>query len=86
MPRIADFYGISITMLYEAAEPARIVAMYAGERMQVGVNPLTVLRGALPPRALGMVIEWAALHQEDLEANWRRAQDHVELEIIGALP
>jgi hypothetical protein len=33
-----------------------------------------ILRGRLPDRALRMVREWAALHREELAANWDRVQ------------
>lgn len=28
----------------------------------------------LPPRVLGLVIEWTALHQHELLENWERAK------------
>ncbi len=32
------------------------------------------MNGGLPPRALGLVMEWAALHREELLADWERAR------------
>ena len=31
---------------------------------------LAVFHGILPSRALGMVIEWASMHQDELRQNW----------------
>ena len=31
---------------------------YAGEHVKIGIKDLTVLRGGLAPRALGLVMEW----------------------------
>ena len=42
----------------------------AGQEAQVGIDPLALLHGELPPRVLGYVIEWAALHQAELLADW----------------
>ena len=36
----------------------------------IGINPIEVLQGTLERRALSMVLEWAALHQRELLANW----------------
>jgi len=39
------------------------------------IDPPTLISGDLPPRALGMVIEWAALHREELLANFRATME-----------
>ena len=44
-----------------------------------------MLTGALPPRALGLVTEWAAVHRAELTDNWRRAQALAPLEPIAPL-
>ena len=31
--------------------------------------------GSLPPRAVSLVIEWAALHQHELMENWQLARE-----------
>ena len=38
----------------------------------IRIQPLGVLDGDLPPRALALVVEWARLHEAELMANWRR--------------
>jgi hypothetical protein len=42
--------------------------------MQVGIDPILILNGELPRRAVSMVLEWAALHQRELIVNWERLQ------------
>ncbi len=32
------------------------------------------MEGYVPPRVLGLVMEWAALNQSALTANWERAR------------
>jgi hypothetical protein len=51
----------------------------------VNINTLSVFAGKLSPRALGLVTEWATLHQQELLADWRRAQGQESLEKIEPL-
>ena len=39
----------------------------------VDIQALVMIGGHLPPRALGMVIEWAMQHQGELIDLWERA-------------
>jgi hypothetical protein len=34
------------------------------------------LEGHIPPRALGIVIEWASQHQDELLSNWELAKSN----------
>ena len=38
------------------------------------IDPPGLLNGTLSPRALALVVEWAALHRFELLANWERVQ------------
>jgi len=71
MPEVSRFFGISIRMYFDDHNPPHFHALYAGDELEVGIDPLTVLRGRLPRRALGMVLEWAAAHQQELLEDWR---------------
>jgi len=44
------------------------------------------MAGELPPRALRMVREWAALHGPELQANWAKAEARRPLDTIEPLP
>ncbi|MGH2544679.1 MAG: DUF4160 domain-containing protein [Ardenticatenaceae bacterium] len=46
---------------------------------------LTLLRGHLSPRVWGMVIEWAAAHQVELQENWNLARRYQPLKKISPL-
>ena len=46
---------------------------------------LTVLKGSLPPRALGLVMEWAAVHQAELVEDWNLARLKAPLKTIAPL-
>lgn len=75
MPELSRFFGISIRMFYDDHNPPHFHAIYAGAETEVGIDPLTILRGRFPRRALGMVLEWAALHQRELLENWDRLRN-----------
>ena len=74
MPEVSRFYGVVIRMFFREHGPPHFHAEYSGQQAVVGIDSLTVLRGRLPPRALGIVKEWASLHQTELTAAWDRAR------------
>ena len=86
MPEISRFYGIVIKMFFNEHNPPHFHAFYTGEEVLIEMNFLAVFAGRLPPRALGLLIEWATLHQEELLANWDRAREHETLLRIDPLP
>jgi len=38
----------------------------------IDIRNLDLWSGYLPPRVLGLVIEWAAIHQDELVNNWEK--------------
>ena len=73
MPEISRFFGIVIAMYYNDHEPPHFHARYGSRKAKVLIDPPTLIEGDLPPRALNMVLEWAALHQEELRENFAAA-------------
>jgi hypothetical protein len=74
VPEISRFYGIVIKMFYNDHAPPHFHAEYGGSVMLVAIETLGVIAGSLPPRATGMVMEWAAEHQQDLREVWDHAR------------
>ena len=70
MPELSRFFGISIRMFFDEHNPPHFHAIYAGEEAEVGISQIALLRGQLPRRAIGMVMEWAVAHQRELLDNW----------------
>ena len=66
MPEICRFLGIIIAMYYNDHSPPHFHARYGDAKAEIEIQTLTVLAGKLPPRVLGLVIEWASQHQEEL--------------------
>ena len=72
-------------MFYNDHEPPHFHARYGGQRAAIQIENLTVLDGSLPPRVLGLVVEWAALHQAELRENWKRARQQAPLNTVEPL-
>jgi len=70
MPELSRFLGIIIAMYLNDHNPPHFHAIYNNYRASVSIDTLSVLEGSLPPRVLGLVIEWAGLHQQELTVNW----------------
>ena len=74
MPEISRFFGIVIAMFYNEHNPPHFHARYGKDQVAVDIRTLRVLEGRLPSRALGMVMEWASEHQEELLQDWEQAR------------
>ena len=68
MPEIARFYGLIIKMYFMQSEHnlPHFHALYGECMGEFDINTLEMLQGDLPPRAVSLVKEWAALHQSEL--------------------
>ena len=58
MPEISRFLGIVITMYFNDHNPPHFHVRYEDFRALVGIEPLELGEGQLPPRVLGLVMEW----------------------------
>mgnify|MGYP006308359255 FL=1 len=85
MPEICRFFGIVIRMYWDDHNPPHFHAFYGGEQALIEIESLSRFAGHLPPRAMGLVIEWANQHQGELRANWQRAREQQPLERIDPL-
>ena len=86
MPEICRFYGIVIKMYYADHAPPHFHAEYAEHEARIAIQTLAVITGSLPSRAMGLVAEWAALHQAELQALWDRATRQESLYRLEPLP
>ena len=51
----------------------------------MAIDTLGLIRGHLPPRVLGLVVEWASQHQAALAENWDLASRQQSLQPIQPL-
>ena len=85
MPEISRFFGIVLQMYYADHDPPHFHVRYTGQKALISIETLTVLRGQLSPRALGLVTEWATLHKEELMEDWALARTEALLKPIAPL-
>ena len=74
MAEISRFFGIVIEMFYNDHSPPHFHARYAEHRASLVIDDSSVIDGSLPPRVLGLVVEWSAQHRPELRADWERAR------------
>ena len=65
--------------------PPHFHAEYGEFKAQVDIQSLVIIAGNLPPRALGMVVEWASQHQDELKELWKLASKNETLHRIEPL-
>jgi hypothetical protein len=85
MPQISRFFGIVIYMYFNDHHPAHFHAAYGEHEAVYIIDSLEVLRGTLPRRAHGMVVEWATIFRDDLRNNWILAREMEPLKSIDPL-
>ena len=69
-------------MYFDDHAPPHFHASYGGDEEVVGIDCLALLHGRLPPRAQGLVVEWASLRQVELREAWDLAK---RLELLGRI-
>jgi hypothetical protein len=85
VPEISRFFGIIILMYFRDHPPPHFHVRYGEQRALIAIDSLTLLEGKLSPRVLGLVVEWASMHQEELMADWEKARLQVPLSPIVPL-
>ena len=85
MPEISRFLGIVIKMFFDDHNPPHFHAEYGGDLALIDIRNLSVFFGRLPPRVMGLVIEWATIHQKELIVDWERARSQEDLLKIAPL-
>ena len=75
MPEISRFLGISITMYFNDHNPPHFHVKYNDFRAVISINDLKIIDGNLPPRVLGLVMEWAGMNKNKLVENWNMVKD-----------
>jgi hypothetical protein len=85
MPEICRFLGIVIKMFFDDHNPPHFHAVYGHHNAAISIDSLKILEGSLPPRILGLVVEWASEHRKELEENWKRREKNLDLKKIKPL-
>jgi hypothetical protein len=85
MPTISIFYGIVIRMYHRDHQPPHFHVYHQGNDAKIEFENLEVIAGHSPRRALGLVLDWAELHQPELRDNRALAQQRKPLNDISPL-
>ena len=85
MPEISRFYGIVIGMFFDDHNPPHFHVKYAEYQAEIGINNLAIMKGELPPKAMGLVMEWAVEHKQELIKNWHSMKTDRKLSPIKPL-
>jgi hypothetical protein len=64
VPEISRFLGIIIAMYYKEHNPPHFHVRYNEYKATISIQNLALLDGKLPPKVLGLVIEWASIYQQ----------------------
>jgi hypothetical protein len=70
MPRIAEFFGIVVTMYTNDHAPPHFHAKYGEHKVLVEIETLEIYAGSLPGPQMRSVIEWARENQGMLRNRW----------------
>lgn len=73
-------------MYFNDHDPPHFHAEYGEHQTRVLIDSLVPIDQGFPVRALRLVREWAALHVDELDANWERARAGLPLGRIEPLP
>lgn len=85
MPEISRFFGIVIGIFYDEHNPPHFHARYQDFKAVIDMKELRIIGGKLPPRAFGLVVEWATIHKKELLKNWELAGEQKPLHTIEPL-
>ena len=70
MPTVAVVEGAKIQFFPQEHPPPHFHVAFAEYRAQIGIAPLGLLKGNLPPAKLAVVLDWAQPRQEALMNTW----------------
>jgi hypothetical protein len=84
MPEISRFFGIIIRMFFNDHSPPHFHAYYGDDEAEIGIKPVALVYGELPPRALSLAVEWAVQHDKELMDNWERL--HADQPVLKIAP
>ena len=84
MPTVSRFFGIVVFLNYRDHAPPHFHARYGEDEVTVEIGGGAVT-GRMSKRALRLVLEWAALYEDELMRNWDLARENKPLEQIDPL-
>ena len=75
MSEISTFLGITVYMYFDGQNTPHFQVLYNGRHGIFSISTLSYSKGNLPPKVVGLVIDWAVPHKKELLANWESVKD-----------
>jgi len=72
-------------MYHNEHNPPHFHAKYNEFVALISIDSLSILSGHLPPRVMGLVIEWAVINRDALLNQWNRGIQYEEFEKLEPL-
>ena len=72
--RVSRFYGILVRVNYRKGEPPHFFAVRSTTVAKIRIRDLALLGGRMPKRGVRLVMEWAAMHRQELLNAWERSR------------
>jgi hypothetical protein len=85
VPTISSFFGILIRMFYSDHAPPHFHAEYQGERGSFDFAGNLIAGEMRSLVALRLIKEWAGLHVQELQEDWRRSEEGLPMNYIAPL-
>lgn len=73
-------------MYFNDHAPPHFHAIYGEDEVLIEFAPPSVYRGGIPRSLLKKVLQWAAIHDHELNDNWQRAVAGQPVQPIAPLP
>ena len=84
MPTISMFFGIVIRMYWSEHQPPHFHAYYQDFKASFDMEG-DLVEGDMPIRQQKLIAAWAQIHQDELMANWKLAEEKEALFSIDPL-
>ena len=84
MPIISEFFGIIVTLRFLDHNPPHFHAFY-GDYKAIFNFDGEILEGTMPSSKKKLIIAWALIHKDELNANWQLAKNSEILYSINPL-
>ncbi len=78
MPVIAKFHGIVMRTLYHRTFGTHLHAIYGEDELVIGLKPVRIIQGEVPPWVKACALAWARQHEHDFHLPLA-ARRHAEL-------
>jgi Domain of unknown function (DUF4160) len=71
MPVLARFCGIVMRIVIDRTFGTHVHAFFGDSELVIGLNPLRVIQGEVPPWVRNWALDWVNRHQHQLLSAWK---------------